>query len=65
MTVVCFSPDPYDTRDVPFHSMALNQKATKLVVMPLASFHRLAGEIGDPKYAMHQTLKKSNLSTRC
>ncbi len=41
--------DIYNTKDYPFLFLFQYTMADKLVIMPIESFHRLAGELGDPK----------------
>ncbi len=45
----------------PFLFISQYLKAKKLVVMPIESFHRLAGEIGEPKMPVGVV----NMTARC
>ncbi len=41
--------DFYDTKRIPFCFFAYEHLAKKLLIVPIASFHRLAEQLGDPK----------------
>ncbi len=40
----------YDTVRHPFHPIAVHERCSKYLVVPMRSFHRLAEECGDPKH---------------
>ncbi len=42
----------YDTKSFPFFHIAQRKLAQKLIIMPIASFHQLSKETGDPKVSI-------------
>ncbi len=47
--------DIYDTTKYPFHYLGIYAKCEQYLRMPIASFHRLAEELGDPKAMVAMT----------
>jgi hypothetical protein len=51
----------YDCVKFPFMNMAQYTEPTKLIILPIRSFHKLANELGDPKVPVTMTA----ITTRC